>query len=49
MRACALGDMNFDGAINVNDLLDFLLVYDTLCPELELQCLPVGPQAVNRS
>ena len=26
------GDMNFDGAINVNDLLDFLLVYDTLCP-----------------
>lgn len=26
------GDMNFDGAINVNDLLEFLLVYDTLCP-----------------
>ena len=26
------GDMNFDGAINVNDLLEFLLVYDSLCP-----------------
>ena len=26
------GDMNFDGSINVSDLLDFLLVYDTLCP-----------------
>ena len=22
--------MNFDGAINVNDLLEFLLVYDSL-------------------
>ena len=26
------GDMNFDGAINVNDLVEFLLVYDSLCP-----------------
>lgn len=26
------GDMNFDGVINVIDLLEFLLVYDTTCP-----------------
>ena len=25
------GDMNLDGEIDVNDLLDFLLVYDSLC------------------
>lgn len=25
------GDMNQDGAINVNDLLEFLIVYDTVC------------------
>jgi hypothetical protein len=25
------GDMNLDGQINVNDLLEFLLVYDSLC------------------
>jgi hypothetical protein len=26
------GDLNFDQDIDVNDLLAFLLVYDTVCP-----------------
>ena len=26
------GDLNDDGAINVSDLLDFLIVYNSLCP-----------------
>ncbi len=26
------GDLNDDGAINVSDLLEFLIVYDSLCP-----------------